>query len=271
VPGTPHDLLPLDSSMTTNPTPRNRHRLARRILVVGAAALVAAAAAGVLLVPPAAPAGSSSGTVALPRPPIVWKPIPYGSRRQAEMAAYSARHYGVRRARLSPRMVVEHVTASTTFSSAFWTFHADRPSPELGELPGVCAHFIVDTDGTIYQLVRLDLRCRHTTGLNQHAIGVEHVGLSHDAVLQNARQLRASLALTAWLAQRFRIPLAGVIGHNESLEHPLRHERYAAWRCQTHADFSRPAMDVFRRRLRPLLRKADLPVAPTRWRDSPCR
>ena len=27
------------------------------------------------------------------------------------------------------------------------------PEPRAGELPGVCAHFIVDTDGAIYQLV----------------------------------------------------------------------------------------------------------------------
>ena len=90
-------------------------------------------------------------------------------------------------------------------------------------------------------------------------------------MLRNARQLRASLALTAWLARRFRIPLANVIGHNESLDHPLRYERYAAWRCQTHADFPRAAMDPYRRRLKPLLRRAGLPLAPTRWRDSPCR
>ena len=256
--------------MTTNTIPRNRHRLCLRPLIVALAlALVAASAA--LLGAHASHAGSPSLTVALPRPPVVWKPIPYGARRQAEMAAYSARHYGVRSAQLAPRMIVEHVTASTTFSSAFWTFHADRPSPELGELPGVCAHFIVDTDGTIYQLVRLDLRCRHTTGLNQHAIGVEHVGLSHRDVLRNERQLRASLALTAWLADRFRIPLAAVIGHNESLDHPLRHERNAAWRCQTHADFPRAAMDPYRKRLRTLLRATGVSLAPTKWRDSPCR
>jgi beta-N-acetylhexosaminidase len=168
-------------------------------------------------------------------------------------------------------MVVEHATASTTFSSAYWTFHADRPSPELGELPGVCAHFVIDTDGTIYQLVRLDLQCRHTTGLNQHAIGVEHVGLDHRDVLRNPKQLRASLALTAWLAWRYRIPLGNVIGHNESLDHPLRRERYAAWRCQTHADFPRAAMDTYRRRLKPLVRGAGISLAPTRWVDSPCR
>ncbi len=233
--------------------------------------LVAATATAALLAQQAPTSSAAPPADVLARPAIVWKPIPYGPRRQAEMAAYSRRHYGTGSARLAPQMIVEHVTVSSTFSSAFWTFHANTPSPELGELPGVCAHFIVDTDGTIYQLVSVHLRCRHTTGLNQHAIGIEHVGLSHDDVMRNARQLRASLALTAWLAVRFRIPLANVIGHNESLDHPLRYERYAAWRCQTHGDFPRRVMDPYRKRLKSLLRGARVSLAPPRWVDSPCR
>ena len=37
---------------------------------------------------------------------------------------------------------------------------------------------MIDTDGTIYQLVRTDTICRHTVGLNWTAIGIEHVGTS---------------------------------------------------------------------------------------------
>jgi N-acetylmuramoyl-L-alanine amidase len=50
--------------------------------------------------------------------------------------------------------------------------------------------------GTIYQLVRLPLSCRHTVGLNWTAIGIEHVGTSDREILSNQRQLRASLELT---------------------------------------------------------------------------
>ena len=35
-------------------------------------------------------------------------------------------------------------------------FAADVPDAELHELPGTCAHFVVDRDGTIYQLVRAE-------------------------------------------------------------------------------------------------------------------
>jgi N-acetylmuramoyl-L-alanine amidase-like protein len=251
----------------TNRTTRNRHRLLVGALVLAAATV----AAGMHHVAQASDTLAAQPATTLPGPPIVWKPIPFGPRRRAEMVAYARRHYGIRSATLKPRMIVEHATASTTFSSAYWTFHADRPDAELHELPGICSHFIVDTDGTVYQLVPVDLMCRHTTGLNQFAIGIEHVGRTERDVLRKPRQLNASLALTAWLADRYRIPLANVIGHNESLEHPLRYERYAAWRCQTHADFPRAAMNLYRKRLAPLFRRAGLSTTPTRWIDSACR
>ena len=60
------------------------------------------------------------------------------------------------------------------------TFAADVPDPELHQLPGTCAQFVIDRDGTIYQLVPLTTICRHTVGLNWTAIGIEHVGLGSD-------------------------------------------------------------------------------------------
>ena len=106
-----------------------------------------------------------------PKPHIVWKPIPFGASRLAETAAYAKRHYGIKSYVLHPRAIVEHYTASSTFSSAYNTFAADTPDVELGELPGTCAHFVVDRDGTIYQLVRPNVMCRHTVGLNWAALG----------------------------------------------------------------------------------------------------
>jgi N-acetylmuramoyl-L-alanine amidase-like protein len=209
--------------------------------------------------------------LAPPKPHIVWKPIPFGARRLAETAAYAKRHYGMRTYVLKPRAIVEHVTATASFSSAFATFSADVPDAELHQLPGTCAHFVVDRDGTIYQLVRLDVMCRHTVGLNWAAIGIEHVGLSDAQVLGDAAQLRSSLALTLWLMARYRIALANVIGHNESLMSPLHRELYAPWRCQTHADWRRADMAVYRGRLAARARKYALVVGPPpRLRPTGC-
>jgi N-acetylmuramoyl-L-alanine amidase len=189
------------------------------------------------------------------KPPIVWKPIPFGAKRKAEMAQYSERHYGIHSYVLKPRVIVEHVTATPTFSSAYNTFAADVPDAELHSLPGTCAHFIVDRDGTIYQLVSLNIMCRHTVGLNYVAIGIEHVGLSDAQVLGDAAQMRSSLALTAWLMTRYRISMRNVIGHNESLSSPFHKELYAPWRHQTHADWQQADMHVYRARLSALVKQ----------------
>jgi len=189
------------------------------------------------------------------KPHIVWKPIPFGAKRKAEMAQYSERHYGIHSYVLKPRVIVEHVTATSTFSSAYNTFAADVPDAELHSLPGTCAHFIVDRDGTIYQLVPLNIMCRHTVGLNYVAIGIEHVGLSDAQVLGDAAQMRSSIALTAWLMTRYRISMANVIGHNESLSSPFHKELYVPWRNQTHADWRQADMNVYRARLSALLKQ----------------
>jgi beta-N-acetylhexosaminidase len=202
-----------------------------------------------------------------PQPPIVQHPIPFGAKRRAETAAYAQRHYGLRTWRLrSPHVIVEHFTASTTASSAIATFSQDVPDAELHELPGTCAHFLVDTDGTIYQLVPLSTICRHTVGLNWTAIGIEHVGTSDGEILRNPRQLRASLELTLWLAARYGIGLRDVIGHAESLESPYHRERYAPWRCQTHADWRHADMQVYRAKLAALARRDGVTLSAGRAR-----
>ena len=205
-----------------------------------------------------------------PRPAIVWKPIPFGAGRKAETAAYARRHYGIDRWQLRhPRVIVQHYTGSSTFSSAYATFAADTPDPELHELPGTCAHFVVDTDGTIYRLVSLRTMCRHTVGLNYTAIGIEHVGTSDAEILGNQRQLEASLRLTLWLMSRYGIQLRDVIGHNESLTSPRHRERVPAWQCQTHGDWNRADMTIYRRRLAGLARRFRLPLGPPARRVVP--
>jgi hypothetical protein len=111
--------------------------------------------------------------------------------------------------------------------------------------------------------------CRHTVGLNYTAIGIEHVGTSDAEILRNPRQLNASLRLTAWLMSRYRIQLRNVIGHNESLTSPYHKELYAPWRCQTHGDWTRADMDIYRRRLTALAGRFGLPVGPSARRVDP--
>ena len=188
-----------------------------------------------------------------PPPPIVRHYIPYPARRKREMRAYARRHYGIDDYRLrAPKVIVEHVAVAGSTSAVFATFAPDVPDVELHELPNVCSHYVVGSDGTVVQMVPLSLMCRHTVGLNYTAIGIEHVGFRDADVLGNARQLRASLRLTRWLRCRFGVALRDVIGHNESLSSPYHHERVAALRRQTHGDWVHASMVRYRARLRAL-------------------
>jgi beta-N-acetylhexosaminidase len=197
-----------------------------------------------------------------PKPSIVSKPILFGPKREAEMQAYAVKHYGVHSWKLvNPRVIVEHYTANESFSATWNTFANDSPDPALNELPGDCAHFVIDKDGTIYQLVPLTTMCRHTVGLNYTAIGIEHVGESDSEILHNPKELAASQKLTLWLMTHFHISLGNVIGHNESLTSPYHHELYKPWACQTHGDWLHADMTIYRAKLRALAKREHVAIS----------
>ncbi len=189
------------------------------------------------------------------KPPIVWDPIPFDTLRKAQMVAYVLRHYGSFMKPtwrlIHPHAIVIHYTEAG-YGSTFNTFATDVADSELHELPATCTHFVIDTNGTIHQLVSLKRMCRHTVGLNWTAIGIEHVGYSDQQVLDNPRQMTASLQLVRWLRCRYHIPIRDVIGHNESLTSPYHREDVPALRTQTHSDFSHADMQIYRQRVRAL-------------------
>jgi beta-N-acetylhexosaminidase len=153
---------------------------------------------------------------------------------------------------IDPHVIVIHYTDGPTFESAYNTFASDTPDSELHELPSTCAHFVVDRDGTIHQLVPLGTMCRHTVGLNWTAIGIENVGYSDADVMGDRRQMTADLRLVRWLRCRFGIEIRNVIGHAESLSSPYHREDVPSLRTQTHSDFGHADMQIYRRRLRAL-------------------
>jgi len=216
-------------------------------------ALVAILAAVALALAPGSGSAAQSAPV---KPRIVSDPIPFGAKRKGELGAYLRRHYGSFMRPtwrlIDPRVLVIHYTDSPTFQSAWNTFANDVPDVELHELPGTCAHFVIDTNGTIYQLVSLGTMCRHTVGLNWTAIGIEHVGFSDAQVMDDSRQSSASLRLVHWLRCRFHIQIKNVIGHNESLSSPYHREDVPSLRNQTHSDFNHADMQLYRARLRAL-------------------
>lgn len=215
------------------------------------AATTTQTAPSVSVTTPASPPARTAKAV--PRPHVIWDPIPFGPERKAQMAAYARRHYGSfmrpTYKLIDPHVIVIHYTETPTFQATFNTFAPDTPDSELHELPNTCAHFVIDKGGEIHQLVPLDTMCRHTVGLNWTSIGIEHVGNSDHEVLEDTAQLAASLRLVRWLRCRYHIAIHNVIGHSESLSSPYHREDVLSLRTQTHSDFDHADMGVYRRRL----------------------
>jgi N-acetylmuramoyl-L-alanine amidase len=218
-----------------------------------------AKAAATVARPHAARKAKAAARRRLRPPPFDRDPIPYGHKRKHEMAAYSARHYGRRKWRLRhPHVIVLHFTDGPSYRSAWNAFASDAPN--MGELPGVCSHFVIAQNGRIHRVVRPGVRCRHAVGLNYTAIGVEMVqeeGRSaHWAdrqILNRGPQIHSALHLVGWLKQRFGIRMRDVIGHAMANDSPyfVDHE---GWR-NDHTDWKRRDVRTFRHRLRRLLRR----------------
>jgi N-acetyl-anhydromuramyl-L-alanine amidase AmpD len=188
-----------------------------------------------------------------PKPPIDPDPISYGAERKRQMAAYSHRHYGSREWRLSdPDVIVLHFTASGSYDSAWNTFESNAPN--LGEPPGVCAHYVIKQSGTIAELVPPSIRCRHTIGLNHRSIGIEMVQEtgpgSHWAdrqILNRRPQIGAALKLVRWLQDRYGIATRDVIGHAMANDHRWFKD-LEGWR-NDHTDWLARDVREFRDRL----------------------
>ena len=188
---------------------------------------------------------------AAPQPTIVQKPIPFPRERKEQMAAYARRHYDIDSYRLrDPKVIVEHYTVTATFQQTFNTFAPNNPDPSSRSYPGTCAHYVIDRDGTIYQLVPRSIMCRHTVGLNYTSFGIEHVGESDGDVMGNKRQLAASLRLTRWLRCRYGIATKRRDRAQRVAVLAVPHgARRAAARTQTHGDMTKTTMRKYRSQL----------------------
>ena len=152
---------------------------------------------------------------------IVQKPILFTKERVDLTKAYIAQHYGkrVENIEIVPRVIVIHWTAEGSFEKSYQRFFpehllSDRKDIASASPLNVSAHFLVDRDGTIYQLMPENQMARHVIGLNFNAIGIENVGgvKSHDDL--TPEQLRANRALVRYLKGRYE-SITYLIGHYE--------------------------------------------------------
>ncbi len=152
-------------------------------------------------------------------PRILEKPIIFDEERIQLTKEYLQNRYGLAgdSITITPKMIVLHHTVIPTFKK---TFEAFNPStlpnwrPEIVGASGlnVSSQFVVDQDGTIYQLMPENYMARHVIGLNHCAIGIENVGGTQELPLTKS-QVKANIQLVNYLATKYDIEY--LIGHHE--------------------------------------------------------
>jgi N-acetyl-anhydromuramyl-L-alanine amidase AmpD len=86
-------------------------------------------------------------------------------------------------------------------------------------LPGnlnVSSHFVVDRDGSIYQLMPDTWMARHVIGLNHNAIGIENIGGIDGQDDLTEEQTKANAFLVCYLKKKHP-NIRYIIGHNDYL------------------------------------------------------
>jgi N-acetyl-anhydromuramyl-L-alanine amidase AmpD len=182
-------------------------------------------------------AAPADAPVSADAPVIVDAPMQWSTERERLTLAYRTRHSDPAATDLAiePRVIVLHYTAGGSAASTRRYFDNVRIEPERKQLAragavNVSAHFVVERDGTIYQLQPPTRFARHCIGLNHLAIGIENAGDEAKFPLTEA-QVAADAALVRDLARRF--PITHLLGHHEVMafrDHPYYVEREAAYK-----------------------------------------
>lgn len=86
--------------------------------------------------------------------------------------------------------------------------------------PGIGYHFVVEPDGTIYQVNRLETISYHAGVANDYTVGICIEGDFRKGAIPTPAQLQSAAHLSAWLAQKLRIPLDNIKGHKEYPQNP---------------------------------------------------
>ena len=159
-------------------------------------------------------------------PQAIQRPI-FDTERLQLTADYARHHYGEATAVLSnPQMIVVHFVTIPTLQKSLNFFrpslidHKIRRDIAGGGEVNVSAHYLVDRDGTLYQLAAEDILCRHIIGFNHSAIGIENVAVDADDL--TAAQLEANAALISRIVQR-QPSIRYLLGHHEYRDRTLPH------------------------------------------------
>lgn len=158
---------------------------------------------------------------------IVIIQYPVLSERKMELLnEYAQRHYNLKTANLyNPTMVVLHYTGVPSFRFSLNQFKIDELDPSTEKLApyGLAplgTHYLIDFDGSIYELVPSTVMVRHVIGYDYTSISIQNVGT--DASYLTEEQLEANAELINYL--HYKHPsIRYVIGHMEYMNTTYAH------------------------------------------------
>lgn len=158
---------------------------------------------------------------------IISKPIKYDAQRKFLTSIYRENHTGDcdhRRdgvetcVRIKPRMIVIHMTDINDLKNSFEAMNEPIISENRTDLIkrnydriNVSAHFLIDKEGTIYQLMPENYMARHAMGVNHLSIGIENVGLNKEEPTK--KQIESNIKLIKYLKSKYDIE--EIISHSE--------------------------------------------------------
>jgi N-acetyl-anhydromuramyl-L-alanine amidase AmpD len=152
---------------------------------------------------------------------ITQLPINYSKERIDLSIQYLKERHGLIQTKptINPKMIVLHFTAFGNIKSIHEYFNAatieeNRQINKKVSALNVGSHYLIDRDGTIFQLIPDTLFARHVIGLNYCAIGIENIGsekepLTNEQIISNARLVR-------YLSSKYSIEY--LIGHEEYIQ-----------------------------------------------------
>ena len=150
---------------------------------------------------------------------IIQKPISFSEHRKVLTLKYINGHYGLtpKDISITPKVIVVHFTAIPTLQGSYEAFNSEELPSSRTDISGnsasvnVSVPYLIDRDGTIYQLMPDNWMGRHVIGLNYSSIGIENVGKLGNLT---AKQLEANIALIAYLHKKYE-SIDYLIGHSD--------------------------------------------------------
>ncbi|MGH3002297.1 MAG: N-acetylmuramoyl-L-alanine amidase [Gaiellaceae bacterium] len=143
-------------------------------------------------------AASADATVPVKRPPLTW-------------VRGDGSYTKASRGRKEITTIVIHATDGGTLGGNVWWLSGGHSHAS--------AHYVISRDGSIVQLVHLSDIAWHSgnSEVNEHSIGIEHVGDTDDPSGFTTAEYRSSARLVAWLVRRYDIPVdrTHIIGHSQ--------------------------------------------------------